>query len=92
MLNCWLHIQTKRPTFQNILNQIDFFIKQPSFLANGISDDLTTPLITPVSSTPFQDATNLNQWLEVARMSELSESFNSQKANEVETLSRLSTR
>nr|CAB3242880.1 Eph3 ephrin receptor precursor [Phallusia mammillata] len=92
MLQCWSYEPRRRPSFNEILAQLDDFIRQPSLLNDDMSaTDQSAPLLNPDSPTSLQEVTTLEEWLDMVKLGRYRQSFYAHGIVDLETLAHLSS-
>lgn len=90
MLCCWSYDDQRRPSFHEIVSQLDSFIHHPELLDDSVDMlDLSAPLLSPDSPTSMQDVNTLDDWLDLIKLGRYRDSFYSRGINDLHTLTRI---
>ncbi|XP_067049579.1 ephrin type-B receptor 1-B-like [Acropora muricata] len=84
MLNCWESDKTKRPTFADIVHNIDKLLRSPEDLNNGLS--FVTEKFEVKPQPEFQ---SVDEWLQYINMDKYSDVFHAANINNLDKVTGL---
>ncbi|XP_067029898.1 ephrin type-A receptor 3-like [Acropora muricata] len=84
MLNCWESDKTKRPTFADIVDNIDKLLRSPEDLNDGLSS-----VTEKFEVEPQQEFQSVDEWLQYINMDKYSEVFSAANINSMDKVTGL---
>ncbi|XP_067048824.1 ephrin type-B receptor 1-B-like isoform X1 [Acropora muricata] len=84
MLNCWESDKTKRPTFADIVHNIDKLLRSPEDLNNGLSS-----VTQKFEVKPQPEFQSVDEWLQYINMDKYSDVFHAANINNLDKVTGL---
>ena len=93
MLKCWIYDEKRRPSFSELLQEIEDFLSHPKTITAEVAMiDISVPLLNRSSPARVQAPPSLDEFLDRAKLGHYRRSFHAQGIDSIQSLSNITVR